>query len=239
MFNIVLHGRNVYSAQVYANDLNPAQLPLAARQHQAEQGAPALLILKSLLRQAAQCRTYTTGLQSLWGVAGVQARAGMLHGWARLCAAPVRPTPGGGSGRNRHQQRLFRSAGKLFNLEHRSACKQLKSRRGCSLLQLLVRLCIRHACYWQNPGAGDRKDWETPEGGLQFDHVIMNLPASAIEFLYVFKGCFSRQRWAGRPLPTIHCYTFARAGETDAGVQCSADLCVMLHAHCAGHLPDR
>lgn len=38
-----------------------------------------------------------------------------------------------------------------------------------------------------------------------------------MEFLDVFGGCLSEDRWRERPLPTIHCYTFARAAESDAG----------------------
>ena len=59
--------------------------------------------------------------------------------------------------------------------------------------------------------------WEVPEGGLLFNHVIMNLPASAVEFLDVFKGCLDKHQWQEEPLPSIHCYTFAKADESNAG----------------------
>jgi tRNA (guanine37-N1)-methyltransferase len=46
----------------------------------------------------------------------------------------------------------------------------------------------------------------------------MNLPASAIEFLDVFKGAFDRRVWGERNLPRVHVYTFKRADETHADV---------------------
>lgn len=41
----------------------------------------------------------------------------------------------------------------------------------------------------------------------------MNLPASATSFLPAFKGLCAADAWHDWPLPTIHCYTFARGEE--------------------------
>ncbi|XP_042489598.1 tRNA (guanine(37)-N1)-methyltransferase 2 [Macadamia integrifolia] len=51
------------------------------------------------------------------------------------------------------------------------------------------------------------KTWE------HVDHVIMNLPTSAIQFLDAFRGLIRREYWKG-PLPWIHCYCFMRSNET-------------------------
>ncbi|KAG9143724.1 hypothetical protein Leryth_018878 [Lithospermum erythrorhizon] len=45
------------------------------------------------------------------------------------------------------------------------------------------------------------------------DHVIMNLPASALLFLDVFRDLVDLKYWKG-PLPWIHCYCFIRAVQT-------------------------
>ncbi|GAB2215996.1 hypothetical protein Droror1_Dr00023762 [Drosera rotundifolia] len=52
------------------------------------------------------------------------------------------------------------------------------------------------------------KPWE------HVDHVIMNLPASALHFLVSFRGLIRRKFWRG-PLPLIHCYCFIRSSETE------------------------
>ncbi|KAK7255978.1 hypothetical protein RIF29_29407 [Crotalaria pallida] len=57
----------------------------------------------------------------------------------------------------------------------------------------------------------DTKTWE------HIDHVIMNLPASAIQFLDAFRGLIQRKYWKG-PLPQIHCYCFIRATETPESI---------------------
>uniref|UniRef100_A0A9I9CJJ4 tRNA (guanine(37)-N1)-methyltransferase n=1 Tax=Cucumis melo TaxID=3656 RepID=A0A9I9CJJ4_CUCME len=44
------------------------------------------------------------------------------------------------------------------------------------------------------------------------DHVIMNLPASALHFLDAFRGSIKKKYWKGS-LPWIHCYCFMRANE--------------------------
>lgn len=52
----------------------------------------------------------------------------------------------------------------------------------------------------------------------RFQHIVMNLPAAAIEFLDALHGSFSRELWEGQPLPLVHVYTFAKGEEELAGV---------------------
>ncbi|KAH6569753.1 hypothetical protein BASA50_009748 [Batrachochytrium salamandrivorans] len=61
---------------------------------------------------------------------------------------------------------------------------------------------------------------DTVEGERYFKHYIMNLPATAIEFLDAFHGLYSGKRNAitDADLPTIHCHCFSNAKDTKADV---------------------
>ncbi|KAJ7978841.1 tRNA (guanine(37)-N1)-methyltransferase [Quillaja saponaria] len=60
------------------------------------------------------------------------------------------------------------------------------------------------------------------------DHVIMNLPASAIQFLDAFRDLIHRKYWKG-PLPWIHCYCFIRATETQEFIVAEAESALNAH----------
>jgi len=42
-----------------------------------------------------------------------------------------------------------------------------------------------------------------------FSHILMNLPASALEFLDALVGAFDAETWHA-PLPRVHCYCFSK-----------------------------
>ncbi|CAL5021022.1 unnamed protein product [Urochloa decumbens] len=60
-------------------------------------------------------------------------------------------------------------------------------------------------------GPPPTKPWE------HIDHVLMNLPASALQFLDCFDGLVQKKHWTGS-LPWIHCYCFIRSTESEESV---------------------
>lgn len=52
---------------------------------------------------------------------------------------------------------------------------------------------------------------------LRYHHAVMNLPATAIQFVDAFRGSFDRATWEG-PLPMVHCYTFKKATESEEDI---------------------
>ncbi|KXG30633.2 hypothetical protein SORBI_3004G208301 [Sorghum bicolor] len=63
----------------------------------------------------------------------------------------------------------------------------------------------------RGPGPPPSKPWE------HFDHVLMNLPASALQFLDCFDGLVQKKYWTGS-LPWIHCYCFIRSSESEESI---------------------
>ncbi|CAM8953288.1 unnamed protein product [Rhodiola kirilowii] len=57
-------------------------------------------------------------------------------------------------------------------------------------------------------------DWTNVKTWEHIDHVIMNLPASALHFIDAFRGVVQKKHWKGT-LPWIHCYCFMRSTETN------------------------
>lgn len=49
------------------------------------------------------------------------------------------------------------------------------------------------------------------------DHIVMNLPATAVEFLDALPSAFSLDVWEERKLPMVHVYAFLKADESLAG----------------------
>lgn len=55
------------------------------------------------------------------------------------------------------------------------------------------------------------------DGSGRFQHIVMNLPAAAVDFLDALMGAFSPELWEGHPLPLVHVYTFTKGEEELAG----------------------
>ncbi|EFN52321.1 hypothetical protein CHLNCDRAFT_139113 [Chlorella variabilis] len=71
-------------------------------------------------------------------------------------------------------------------------------------------------------GAADAGPQQGPASGScsgVFHHIVMNLPAAAVEFLDALRGSFCPELWQGQPLPLVHVYTFCKGEQELAGVR--------------------
>ncbi|KAK2826046.1 hypothetical protein Q5P01_020260 [Channa striata] len=68
-------------------------------------------------------------------------------------------------------------------------------------------------------------------------HVVMNLPALALEFLDAFRGLLKQEPLCDKNLPTVHCYSFSKDDNPDVDVvqRASCSLGFPLENHCSVH----
>lgn len=63
------------------------------------------------------------------------------------------------------------------------------------------------------------KDIESCQDPKYVNHIVMNLPATAVEFLDALNGAFSKDTWGEKQLPMLHVYAFLKADETTEDLQ--------------------